>query len=321
MPFKLSGLNLNRVDLCPAGANQGAEIVLFKSKEANVPAPKKKTAAKAPAKKADTRSKAKQKAEEEDEEEEDVDKSLEDDDDESEEEDVEKADDEDDDADDDAENEDEEDEEEKPARKSKKTVPAKKTAKKVVKAKVDDDDEGDVDDEADEDEAIEELDPKVLKSLPASVQKAIADSQRIAKQAIKIANIEKDKRVTTEFIAKAKKEIPHLTGTDEEKGGILKALYSGQPIAKDVAKSIVKLLKSGDAAIRTLLLSDTRKGRVRNDDDSAYSQLCEKRDELIAADPKLSKEQAMEKAMTDNRELYNEYRIEKRRARRQADAN
>lgn len=305
MPFRLSGLLLNRVDLCPAGANPGAEIALFKStKEEDVPAPKKKVAA-TKAAKVDSRSKTKQRGDEEDETDED-DSSVTTSDDDI----VVKADDGDEGDEDDAEVVEEDEEEEEEDRPTKKT----KLAKKVKKASAPVTTDEDSDD-------LEDIDTDVMKSLPLSVQKTIMRSQSIAKRALAMATVEKDRRVSLEFIEKAKTEIPNLTGSAEEKGEALKALYSGQPIVKAVADRILKLLKSADAAIRTTLMSDFGNRRTRTDEDSAVAQLEAKRDEILTADPTLTKQQAMARATTEHPTLYKAYRIEKQRARRDADVN
>jgi hypothetical protein len=326
------------VDLCPAGANQGAEIVLFKNKEGRVPKPVKKTAAKKPtakkSAKADSRSKHKQRGDEEedDEDEESVAKNQDDEDEdedvEDEDEDVEKS--EDDDADDDADADADADEDEAPARKTakakgKKVVKGKTTKAKTAKATSSDDDEDEAIDDEDDNEDIDiDVDESVLKTLPAHVRKTIERSQRVAKQALEIAKEERDRRQTLEYVEKAKKTIPHLTGTADEKGGLLKALYSGEPLTKKIANQVVALLKSGDAAVRSMLMSESGRSRTRamNGDDSAVSELEEKRTEILKANPKLTKEQAMEKAVAENPELYQRYRVEKRRARgRDADVN
>ena len=305
-----------------------------------MPKPTKKTAARrAPTKKsgkADTRSKSKQRGDDEEEEEEeetpvikrrgraeddDDDDVADDDQDEldDEEDDIAKSDDDEDDDESDDDAADDEDDEEEPTKKSKKgkKTPAKKSKvpAKKAKANVDDDDEGDLDDEDDD---VDVIDEAVLKSLPERVRKQVEANQRIAKEALDIAKAERSRRVTLEFVEKAKKDIPNLPGTHEEKGGFLKALFSGEPVSKEIAKSIVKLLKTGDSAVRNLLM--TEKGaahrRVSNDGDSAYEQLCEKRDEILEKHKDLTRAQAMDKARQDNPDLYRQYTVEKARGRR-----
>jgi len=314
MPLhRLSGLKLNRVDLVPDGSNPDAHIVLFKAKkEANVPAPKKKVAKKTP--KADSRKKSQQRGEdEEDDEEEDIALSREDDDDEEDEDEVAKADD---DEDDDADegDEDEEEEEETPRKKSaKKTKPAKKVKKAAAS---DDDTEEDEDESGDEDV----VDAQVMKSLPKAAQTLLAkmatslsDMRKTARRAEQTALIEKQKRESLEFIEKAKKDIPSLAGTNEEKGALIQALYSDEPVAKKTADAIVKLLKSGDAAIRSMMSETGRRTARTDDESSAVDLLREKRDEIMKADTKLTKEQAFEKACQQNADLFNQYKVEKRR--------
>lgn len=316
--FKLLDLALDRVDLCAAGANPDANIMLFKSasqeEEDDVPQPKKKTpATKAKAKgKADARSKSKQRGDEEEEEEEEDDAVAKTDDDEEEED------------DDVTDEEEEEEEEEKPTRRTKKKSTPKGKAKKV--AKVDDDDEGDVDDhddiaDDDDEDELEEVPESVLKTLPRAVREQVERSNRIAKRAAerakeahRMALTEKSRRERIEYIEKAKTDIPHLTGTADEKGELLQTLYSGQPLEKKQADRIVKMLKSGDAAVASLM-TETGSNRGREDsDDSAYAQLKDKADEIRESNDKLTKEQAFTKACTDNPKLYNMYKSERRRS-------
>lgn len=339
MPFKLSGLLLNRVDLCPDGSNPDAHIVLFKSKEGHMPAPKKKVPAKKAKTPAKPQSKSKKKLEDDDEEEEEeeddaINKA---DDDEDEDEDEEEEDEEEEDEDEGDEptlkkggrrKEDDEDDDEADKKKKKR---GKKPAKKVKKAATDDDDDdadlaGDEDDDLDEDSEDDEIvGDEVMKTLPKSVQLLVAKQndrlKRISKQAreaSEMATVEKDRRESLEFVEKAKKDIPNLTGTDEEKGEFLKALFSGKPLETKVAKAIVKLLKAGDAAVKNLLMSETGSRRARTDDeDDAISQLREKAEAIQKADPKLSKEQAFDKACQQNQALYSQYRVEKRRVQRE----
>lgn len=314
MAFKLVDLMLNRVDLCGAGANPDAHIVLYKSKEDTVPQPKKKTA-KAPARKAkgkaDSRSKSKQRGDEEEEEEEDdaVTKNEDDDDDDE------------DDGDDDAvvdEDEEEDDDGDSGARaKSKK--PAKKPAKGKKVAKADDDDDIS-DDDADEDDDFEEIDERVLKALPRAAREQIERSQRIAKraserakQAHELAIAEKTRREHLEFVEKAKKDIPLLPGTDEENGELMQALYSGRALDKKEADKIVKLLKSGNKAMESMMAESGRQGIDADDDDSPIAQLKSLAKDIREENPKLSEHQAFDKACRDNPKLYAQYKTEKRR--------
>jgi hypothetical protein len=317
MPFRLSGLVLNRVDLCPAGANQGAEIVLFKSKEGSVPKKvptKKKAAAKVPAKKPVTKTpNTKSKKDEEEDDEEDEEEVIEKDDDGDEDED-EDADDDADEGDGDDEDEDEDDEDVQKTKKKPAKAPAKKS-KRVAKA--DDDADDDEEDILDAEDDEEELPASVLKSLPVSVQKRLAKVSKDAREAREMVAVEKDKRETLEFVAKAKADIPNLTGTPDDKGAMLKALYSGQAITKKVADAIVKLLKTGDAAVRDLLMSETGSRGRTEEQDTAEAAINEKRDALMKADPKLTSAQARSLACQQNPDLFRKYKIEKARARRE----
>lgn len=342
MPFKLSGVSLNRVDLCPQGANPDASIVLFKTKGGHVPKPQKKGVKKAAAKaaKSDTRSKARQRGEEEEEDDEEEavtkrrakaqddeedDDELEDDDDlEDEDDDAIGKSDEDDEEDEDGDEEDEEEEDED-------LVKAKgKRGKKIVaKRQTDDDESADDEDDDDADDAEPEpLDEAVLKSLPAKTRayirkqhelfakqteqfrKVAREAKRSAKAALEAATIEKDRRETLESIEKAKQVVPNLPGTDEEKGAVMKAIAS---LPKEIAKSLRRMLKSGDAAVKNLLMAETgtRRGRTDGEDD-AVSELRAAADDILKKDSKLTKEQAFAKACEANPDLFAQYKKEKR---------
>lgn len=334
---RLSNLMLNRVDLVPAGSNPDSHIVLFKSKEAGVAkALKKKT--KVPAKKAKPDTRKKKAQEDEDEEDDDLvekneDENEDDDEEEEEDDDAIEKDDDDDEEDDDDDAEDDEDDEPvakggkgggkgggKTAKggKAVKGKGAKKATKKSLRSEDDDEEEEEEEDELDS----EVLD--VLKTLPKHVQEGIARTQRTLRQLRKetreasdIAKDERNRRQTLEFVARAKTTIPHLSGTDQEKGELLKAMFSGEPLSKSDAKALLKLLKSGDAAVKNLLMSETGSTRRPSDDDNddPISLLREKQDEIMKqADFKGTKEQAFEKACILNPDLYKQYRSEKRRA-------
>ena len=335
MPFKLRGINLDRVDLVPAGSNPEASIMLFKSEEeADVPVASRKKAVKKGGR-PDTRKKKTVRGEDDEDDEEEDDAVNKADDDEEEEDEEEETDDE--------ESDEEEEEDEKPSRRKKAAKkPAKKKTKKAAKAdedddeeeeeeeddednieKSDDDDDDDLDDEDDEEEEVEEVPEKVLKSLPASVRKSIERNAQIAKaaaarakKAMDLAKAEQVKRETTEYIQKAKKLFPNLTGTEVEKGAMLQALYSGAPLAKEVRKFLIKVLKSGDAAIRSLLMTETGRRNARVDSDSPEAQLRQAAEELRKKDAKLTKEQAFEKACDLNPDLMLELDNERARSRR-----
>jgi len=165
--------------------------------------------------------------------------------------------------------------------------------------------------------------------MPEAVKKAIdAQNEVIAKQAdeIKKANervakaeaeaaIEKEKRETTEFIQKAREELPNLSGTAEEKGAVLQKM--AKSMSKEDYDKAVTLMKSGDAAVATLL--KTEHGSGNGDDSSdgtAVSDLKKAATEIRKAEPKLSEAQAFRKACNDNPALYKQYQQERNRSTR-----
>lgn len=320
MPHRLSHLLLDRVDLVPDGSNPDAHIVLFKSKKrGHMPAKKKITVKRAA--KADSRSKSKQRGDEDEEEEEDelVAKGEDDEDDE------ELAEDDEDEADDE---EEAEDEEEPARRKKSKKTPAKKKAvkkggKKAAAAAEDEDEAVEEDDdegvEEDADDDAEEI-KKIAKGMSDEAREAflkmrteLKDIRKETREARKMAQVEKAKREKLEYIEKAKKTIPYLTGTAEEKAALLQALYGDEPIDKKTADAIVKLLKTGDTAVRSLMMETGSRNATNTTDDSPVSELREKQAEIMKAEPKLTKEQAFQKACEQNPGVFQKYRLEKSR--------
>lgn len=335
MPFKLRNLMLNRVDLVPAGANQDAHIVLYKSEEEdNVPmkkAPakgaKKKLAKKEDDEKPVKRSKELDKnlarvrrGEEVELDDEDV---LDDEDEldaQDDDEGVEKgkaksvkgakkktakaADDEDEDDDAESTDEDDEDEEEEDVEKS------------------EDDEDADAVEEDDEEE-VEEVPASVLKSLPRKVRETIekqsAQLRRLSKsarEALRLATIEKNRRERLEFVEKAKQQLPNLTGTAEEKGEVLQAIHNSN-IEKGIVKRLMRMLKSGDGAVRDLLMTETGRRSARNiEADGPLGELREYAKEIQKGDTKLTKEQAFTKACEMHPDLFTQYRRERVRERR-----
>lgn len=160
---------------------------------------------------------------------------------------------------------------------------------------------------------------------PASVQKAL-DEQReqIAKlmadnaaQAARIAKaeeearVEKERRETVEFVAKAKTDIPNLPGSDAEKGSLLQKVYASCDAT--TAEGVLSLLKAGDAAQKTLVLMEVGKSVPTPTDGTALSELNAKAEDIAKAEPRLTKQQAFKRACDQHPDLFDQHRREARR--------
>lgn len=181
--------------------------------------------------------------------------------------------------------------------------------------------------EADEDEPVPD---RVLKTLPKSVQ-AILKAQNVrlakaeaeAKAAREDAASEKAEREKASFAKMAEKDVPNLVGTTEEKGNLLYTL--SKKLDKDEFAAVVKMLKAGSNAAKSLLMSpigndadvreDGSEARVQKND-GARGELDDKAEEIRKAEPKLSREQAFSKACDQHPKLYRQLRSEKSRTRR-----
>lgn len=189
-----------------------------------------------------------------------------------------------------------------------------------------DDDGGEDDDDGDE------PDEAVMKSLPEPVRKLIEKQnaqleqvRKEAKEASERAAVEKDAREQREFIEKAKTDIPNLPGTAEEKGTLLKVVHA--KLEKKDAESLMKLLKAGDSATKSLLMmgghgevgseveGDGSEESLRKSE-GARGELEEKASEIRKANPKLSAQQAFSRACAQNQALYKKMRAEQNKSRR-----
>ena len=158
-------------------------------------------------------------------------------------------------------------------------------------------------------EQLEQLSEPVRKMIEdqnTRIAKAEADAkaaQDAVAKADETARVEKEKREHIEAIEKAKKDFPHLAGTDEEKALLVKAIVH-LPAAE--AAMVEKCLKSGDAALESL-------GKEVGHDDAvitgeAIEKLNALAKELIVADPKLTFAVAFDKACQAHPDLYTEHR-------------
>jgi hypothetical protein len=161
----------------------------------------------------------------------------------------------------------------------------------------------DEDDEADDDseEAIlGKADPAVL----AIIQK----SRDEAAEATKIAKTERDMRIDREMLAKAA-DYKNITGTPQEKAELLKAAFA---VSEDFGKKLEQTFKAVNAQLDAATDIFSPIGKTAGLPDSIYrNELEAKVAEFRKADPTLSPEKAMDKAMQADPKLYDRYLEEK----------
>lgn len=168
------------------------------------------------------------------------------------------------------------------------------------KADAKDDDNSDTDeDDKDEDDA------EVMKSLPESIRKRLAEADALRVEVQKA----KDKAELDEHIAKAKA----LGAADADKvGGLLMRVAKGMTTQDDAA-ALEDLLKSAKAVDdKSPLFKSVGTAAAAEGDPEAI--LKSKADEIVAkSGGKLTFAQAYDQALTENPSVYNDY-IAKRRA-------
>jgi gas vesicle protein len=148
----------------------------------------------------------------------------------------------------------------------------------------------------------------VEKSIPEEFRKRLEDAERVAKEATdriakaeETAAIEKAKREHVELVKRAQDELPNLPGTPDEKADILKLADTSTPL--------MTALKAGNEAMQKAM---TEVGTPAGAAPVTAAQEIEKRaDALIAADPKLTRAIAIEKALQADPVLYTKYREER----------
>lgn len=171
----------------------------------------------------------------------------------------------------------------------------------------------------------------ILKSLPENVrelvQKAVttavdaaiapmkaenADLKKKAEDAETIAKQERDARELQTFTKKAETELPYLPGESaDEKGRLLKALYSGT-VTKEDADKIAKMMASASEMIsKGNLFKELGRGGSETVG-SAFAKLEAIAVDLVAKGQAPTKEQGIAKAAELHPELYATYQEEQR---------
>lgn len=158
-----------------------------------------------------------------------------------------------------------------------------------------------------EDLSAEEFE-KSLASLPEPVRKSIAETQRRAADAEKIAKSLYDERETNRFEAMAK-ELVHLPGVDTVTGTFATTMRKAAESNPAAFDEVFKVLKAADGAIA---LSDTygEIGTAVIGSGTAASSIEAIAKGLQDKDPDLSYPEAMVKAAESHPELYAQHRKE-----------
>lgn len=163
-------------------------------------------------------------------------------------------------------------------------------------------------------EALEKLDPGVRSLLEKALEERDQAAAK-ADQALSLAKELKDEKVLKEYVEKAE-DLPHLPIEPLKFGPVMKALGEAHPAE---FAEVYRLLKAVDAIVeKSALFSEIGKAGQGN---SAEAQIYAKARAMVAKDGDLTFEEAVEKVMDLEPELYEkseaerEERLAKRRGR------
>jgi hypothetical protein len=120
---------------------------------------------------------------------------------------------------------------------------------------------------------------------------------------------EQDRRELETWVAKAREDLVALPGkTPEEHGEAFKKMADADP---KLAEDQYNILKSAADAVKKSALYSELGGRGQDTTGTAYSKIMKKAEQLIEkSSESMTKEQAFQKALVANPELYNDYMIE-----------
>ena len=163
-------------------------------------------------------------------------------------------------------------------------------------------------------EALEKLDPGVRSLLEKALEERDQAAAK-ADQALSLAKELKDEKVLKEYVEKAE-DLPHLPIEPLKFGPVMKALGEAHP---EEFAEVYRVLKAVDAIVeKSALFSEIGKAGQGN---SAEAQIYAKARAMVAKDGDLTFEEAVEKVMDLEPELYEkseaerEERLAKRRGR------
>lgn len=150
-----------------------------------------------------------------------------------------------------------------------------------------------------------------LRLVLKSQQDAIAKSQAEATEAKKAAELERDTRVAAEYVAKAETLVENLPTSAAEFGPVLRSI--AESLTAEQFAKVEQVLKGANAQLEAgVLMRELGSGLGAPAEGSAFAELTAKAEELRAADPKLTAEQAIDKASTLNPALVAKHAAETR---------
>ena len=146
-------------------------------------------------------------------------------------------------------------------------------------------------------ESLEKLDPGVRSLLEKALQERDQASAK-ADQALSMAKELKDEKILKEYVEKAE-DLPHLPVEPLKFGPVMKALGEAHP---NEFAEVYRVLKAVDAIVeKSALFSEIGKAGQGN---SAEAQIYAKARAMVAKDGDLTFEEAVEKVMDLEPELY-----------------
>lgn len=144
----------------------------------------------------------------------------------------------------------------------------------------------------------------------AELRKENEEQKTQAAEAIEIAKAERDQRERREYIEKAA-SLDNLSKSDEEIGDLLLSIAKAERdehLPEGTSEKLSELLKAANEAAAGVFKEAGRVGHGEQRD--AQGKLDAAAEDLRKADPNLTREQAVAKALADNPDLYTEIRKE-----------
>lgn len=159
--------------------------------------------------------------------------------------------------------------------------------------------------------------PPELRAQFEAVNKAQQEAVEKAERLEKALEVERDARLTKEFVEKAGKEFATI-GPAGEVGSVLKSLHG---LGGDLAGKVEKLLKlAAERATQANLFGQRGHdaSMAHGADNSAWGKIEKAAKEMVnkSADTTLSQAQAIDLVLKRNPELYEEYRVEQQKGGR-----
>jgi hypothetical protein len=145
-----------------------------------------------------------------------------------------------------------------------------------------------------------------------TLRKQAAEGEKARTELAKQVAVERDARLTREFITKAETKMQHLPTPASELGPILKELSEKAP---EAYAKLEKVLEGANEKAKTsaALLKEIGKGGNGGESaDTAMAQLKKHAAEIRKAEPKLTEAQAFSQATQRNPELYAQYEREQK---------